>query len=59
MAKVLDKVVAIRLEGDTERALRQLAREDDRTLASWLRRRLRELVAAEGTERGVVARTDA
>jgi hypothetical protein len=46
MGKAFDAVVTVRLENQTERKLRRLAKADDRSLASFLRLRLRQLAAS-------------
>jgi predicted DNA-binding protein len=56
MQKALDKVIAIRMAAEDERKLRALARADDRSLASWLRRQLRAMVVAEGSKHDAVSR---
>ena len=50
MAKDVMKVVAVRVPPVVERQLRRLAREDDRRLSPYLRRRLEELVAEQRTD---------
>jgi predicted transcriptional regulator len=45
MARQYECVVAVRLPSDVERELRRLARDDDRTLSHFLRRRLTAMTA--------------
>jgi hypothetical protein len=51
-------VIAVRLRQDDYVALRRLAQADDRSVSQFVRRRLRELVAAEGTERDALVGVD-
>jgi predicted transcriptional regulator len=44
MAQRFPVTIGLRLRNDTERALRQMARDDDRPLSAYLRRALQELV---------------